>query len=496
MSARVQLSGSDLTLEALSAIAEGAEVGLAEAGLLKMQAGRAVLQQALSEQRPMYGITTGLGPRVVERLSPEEQQRMSLRTIRGRAHSVGTPLPRSVVRAALAVRANTFLIGGAGADPELARLIVGCLNAGLTPVIGETGSIGAADLMWGGNLGLALIGEGEMEDDAGRVPAAQALRAAGLTPYVPGPREGLAMVSNSSVVAGVAATGLTRTIQVFESAQMAVAMSLEGFRGNLTPFDPDVLAIRPQPGQDGAAAGICERLAGSLLLTPGHARRVQDPLSLRNVPQVHGAFLAALDHAREAVEIEINASSDNPAVLAERGEILSSGGYLTPHLAITVGSLLQAFVHMAAAQVARMSKTLMPRFTELPVGLASGSVDSAGIAPSMKTAEALFSEIAQLAQPSPVYPGGAADGVEDIVAHSAIPAKMLHQVCERMEMLTAMELIIGCQATELRALDTVAPKVSDAMAKVRETVSPVTEDRSMSADFEALAERVRQGEFA
>ena len=151
---------------------------------------------------------------------------------------------------------------------------------------------------------------------------------------------------------------------------------------------------------------------------------------------------------------------------------------------------------MAAAQAARMAKTVMPRFTDLPVGLATGGVDSAGLAPAMKTAEALFSEIVQKAQPSPVYPGGAADGVEDVVTHSAIPAKMLHEIAERLEMLTAMELIIGCQAVELRELDTVAPMVTKAMRKVREVVPPVTEDRSLSADFNAMAEQVRQGVFA
>ena len=496
MANRVTLSGADLTLEHLSAIADGAEIALSEAGLQRMAAGRAVLDRALAEQRPMYGITTGLGPRVVERLSPEEQRRMSVRTIRGRAHSVGQPLPPETVRAAMAIRVNTLLLGAAGADPKLAHLIVDCLNAGLTPVIGETGSIGAADLMWCANMGLGLIGEGEMDTAAGRIPAAEALGAAGLQAYAPGPREGLALASNSSVVAGVAATGLSRALRVFESAQMAVAMSLEGFRGNLTPYDPDVLATRPQPGQAEAAEGVRARLAGSMLLQPGHARRVQDPLSLRNVPQVHGAFVAALTQAREAVEIEINASSDNPVILEERGEVLSSGGYLTPHLAITLNAVLQACVHVAAAQVSRMSKVMNPRFSDLPVGLAAAGVDSAGMAPSMKTAEALYSEVVHLAMPSPVYPGGAADGVEDVVAHSAVPAKALHAIVERMEVLTAMELAIACQAVELRELEVIGERVAEAMQRVRATVAPVTEDRSLAADFNALAERVRLGVFA
>ncbi|MGD1924024.1 MAG: histidine ammonia-lyase [Paracoccaceae bacterium] len=492
----VELSGAGLTIPALSDIAEGREVKLSAQGRASMQRTRDVLMSAIAEGRPMYGITTGLGPRVVERLSPDAQVRMSVNTVRGRAHAVGRALPVPVVRAAMAVRINGLLTGASGADPALADLLAGCLNAGLTPVIGETGSIGAADLMWGGMMGLALLGEGEMDTPSGRLPSARALEAVGLRPYNPGPREGLAMVSHSATVAGIAAMGLARFVVAFETLQTAAAMSLEGFRGNLTPFDPDVLAKRPQPGQDVAAEGILRRLEGSLLRMPGNARRVQDPLSMRNIPQIHGAVLAAQDFAREAVETEINGASDNPVVLAERDEILSAGGYLTPHLSIALTTLNQAILHAASAQVARMAKTLMPRFTDLPVGLASADVDSAGIAPATKTSEALFSEIVQLAQPSPVYPSGAADGVEDVVTHSAIPAKALHDICERLELLSAMELMIGCQAVELRALDTVAPKIATAMATVRKTVPPVTVDRSLSADIESLADIVRIGAFA
>ncbi|MEM9062418.1 MAG: aromatic amino acid lyase [Pseudomonadota bacterium] len=492
----VELSGAGLTIDALETIAGGAPVTVTRAGRARMQAARDVLMAAIAEDRPMYGITTGLGPRVVERLSPEAQVRMSLNTIRGRAHAVGEALPVGVVRAAMAIRINGFLTGASGSDPALADLMAGCLNAGLTPVIGATGSIGAADLMWGGMMGLALIGEGEMDTPSGRVPSAQALAGAGLQPYAPGPREGLAMVSHSATVAGVAAMGLARFRLAFETLQTAAALSLEGFRGNLTPFDPDVLATRPQPGQEIAAAGIRERLQGSLLTTPGHARRVQDPLSMRNIPQIHGAVLAALEFARDAVETEINGASDNPVVLPERDEILSSGGYLTPHLTVALTTLNQAIVHAASAQVARIAKTLMPRFTELPVGLASADVDSAGIAPATKTSEALFSEIVQLAQPSPVYPSGAADGVEDVVTHSAVPAKALHEICDRLAFLSAMELMIGTQAVELRALEKVAPRLQATMVRVRQTVAPVTADRSLSADIENLATVVRSGAFA
>lgn len=490
----ITLTGADLTPSDLAGIGDGAKVTLDPVGLARMAGTRAQLQTAIDEGRPMYGITTGLGPRVVDRLSAAEQAAMSVNTLRGRAHAVGTPLPGATIRAAMAIRANTLLIGAAGADPALAQALADFLNAGITPVVRDTGSIGAADLMWAATMGLPLIGEGEVDTPAGRRPASEALVAAGLAPYRPGPREGLALASHSSVTAALAALGLDRLRQALESAQTAAALSLEGFRANLTPFDQRILALHPQPGQDRAADGIRELLAGSALFVPGHARRVQDPLSFRNIAQVHGVVFAALATAEATLATELNGAPDNPVVLDD-GAVLSTGAYLTPHLTVTLGAALQAATHLAAAQVARMSKQIHPRFTDLPVGLGSGDPASAGFAPMMKSAEALFSEIVQLTAPSPVYPSGAADGVEDVVTHSAIPAKALVPVCEALERLTAMELMIGTQAVELRDLNAAPPALARTMAEVRTVSPPLGQDRALAEEIEAVADLVASGRF-
>jgi histidine ammonia-lyase len=495
MADSILLTGADMTPAEVAAIAAGARVRLAPDGLGRMRRCRMMLEAAMAEERPIYGVTTGLGSRVTERISPEARRQMSLRTVRGRAHSVGAPMPPELVRAAMAVRANTLLIGAAGAAPEMAELIAACLDAGLTPVVRETGSVGAADLTWGGSLGLGLIGEGEMMAPEGVRPAAEALAAAGLKPYAPRPREGLALVSHSSFAAGLAAIGQVRARRAFDSAQTAAAVSFEGFRGNLSPFDPRALMLRPQPGQLEAAAGIMLRLEGSALHVPGAARRVQDPLSLRCVPQIHGTAAAALMALGEAVTAEINAASDNPAVLGQSGEIISHGGFFTSHLAVTLNALAQALVHLSAAQVARMGKMITNRFTDLPRGLGSGDDQCSGFGPAMKTAEALAAEIVQLAQPVPVYPGGEADGVEDVVAHSAVPAKALLAIVERLHRLIALELMIGAQAVELRRLEAVALVVAATLARVRETVSPLAEDRPLGAEIEEVAARVAAGDF-
>lgn len=495
MSNAVLLSGEGLTPDTLAAIAGGAEVELDTPGLLRMGGTASQLDQAIAEGLAIYGVTTGLGPRAVDRLDCDAALAMSINTIRGRAHALGAPLERGFVRAAMAVRANTLLTGASGAQPDLVRLIAGCLNAGLTPVVRETGSVGAADLMWGASLGLGLIGEGEMESDAGVRPAAEALAEAGLEPYRPGPREGLALASHSSFTAAIAALGLHRVENAFESGQSAAALTLEGFRANLSPYRFRALALRPQQGQIAAAAGIAARMEGSALFLPDAARRVQDPLSLRNVAQIHGAVVAALDAVDVAVRDEINGASDNPVVLARTGEVLSTGGYLTPHLAVVLGSLAQSIVHMAAAQVSRMAKLVNTRLTDLPPGLGQGGPGSAGFAPVLKSAEALFAEIAHLAQPTPVYPGGGADGVEDVVTNAATPAKALHAIAAKMERLVAMELMIAAQAVELRGAPRIAPQLARTIQRVRAT-SPVLEaDRSLATEIEALAERVHLGDF-
>ena len=381
----------------------------------------------------------------------------------------------------------------------MAELIAGCLAAGLTPVVRETGSVGAADLLWGSSLGLGLIGEGEMDTPAGRPPGGRGAGAAGLDPYRPAPREGLALVSHSSFVAGIAALGLERARRALESAQTAAAVSLEGFRANLSPLDPRALLLRPQPGQQEAAAGLMLRLEGSALTRPGAARRVQDPLSLRCLAQVHGAVAAALATVREAVMAELNGASDNPVVLEEAGEVTSHGGFYTPHLGIVLHGLAQAFVHLSAAQVARMVKLMLPRLTDLPDGFGVTGVESAGIAPAMKSAEALAAEIVHLAQPMPVAASYSGSGVEDISAHSAVPAKALLAILDRLDRLTAFELMIGVQAVELRRLEPVTPRLAPTVAatvgRVREVMPAVTEDRPLGEDIERLAAQVAAGAF-
>lgn len=485
----IELTGRSLSLQDIKRIADGAQVTLNDAGLARMAASRALIDAAVRGRKPVYGVTTGLGPRVVDALDEDEIATFALSAVRGRAHSVGEDLPESACRAALAVRINTLLIGASGARPDMALQMTACLNAGLAPAIRGVGSIGAADLMWGGDFGLALIGEGRMWAQGEVIAASDALACAKLTAYAPGPREGLALVSHSSPSAALSALGVGELSALYDATGKAAALTLEGFRANLGAFDPDLLALRPQPGQDEAASRIMALLKGSPLQAPGAARRLQDPLSIRNIPQVHGAFFAALTHAREAVEAEINGASDNPGVLVGRGEIASHGGYLTPHLVIALGALAQATAQIAAVQAARIGRMLSGRFTDLPNGLTSNGATGAGLGPAMKTVEALFAEISHAAAPAPIYPSFSADGLEDVACHTAIIAKALNQIAGHWRRMIAFEMIVAAQAIDLRGIK-IAPALAEAMAMTRKASPHLTNDRPLGAEIEALALRL------
>lgn len=496
MADTITLTGSDLSLDGLRRIVAGAPVGLDPAGPARMARTRKVIDAAVAARQPVYGVTTGLGPKATEPLPATELEAFALRTVRGRAHGAGADLAQPICRATLAIRANTLLTGAAGARPELAALMADCLNAGLAPAMREAGSVGAADLVWGGEFGLALIGEGRMHAGDGIRPAGPAMAQAGLSPWKPGPREGLALVSHTAPSAAIAALAVTACADMIETAQTAAALSLEAFRGNLSILDEEALALRPQPGQAEAAAGLRRRLQGSLLWKPAVARRLQDPLSLRNLAQIHGAALAALAQAREAVEIEINGASDNPAVLAGRGEVISHGGYMTTHLAIVLGSLAQAQVHLIAAQVARMGKLLSGRFSGLENGLTGLGVAGAGLAPLMKTAEALFAEIARDAAPAPAYPGFSADGLEDVVSHAGPMGLAVQRIAGRLAQLNALELIVAAQAVELRGDDAgLGAPMRQVFDAVRSASLSLTDDRAMGEDIARLADLVREGRF-
>ncbi|WP_338550097.1 HAL/PAL/TAL family ammonia-lyase [Roseovarius phycicola] len=486
----LRLSGRGLSPEALEIATHGlCKLEISDKGLARMAEARALVDRAVAEGTPVYGVTTGLGARATEVLDAGTLANFSRQTLEGRAQDMGAPLAPETVRATLIVRLNTMLLGHSGARPEVAEFLAQVINAGLTPEVGSLGSIGAGDLVINAAMGRTLLGEGEMRGNEGVRPSRDALKDFGLTPLDPAPRDGLALANHSGYSAALAAMTLAKATRVYGATQAAAALSLEAFRANLGPFEDRVLAVKPLPGQGKAAAHLRELLDGSSLWVPGAARRLQDPLSFRNIPQIHGGLETALAHLRQVVEIELNGSSDNPITLAEDEDILSCGGYHTTELALAAEGVSRAWQHVAMGQVARIARMMEPELTGLLLFLAKPDSGSNGFAPLLKVVEALAAEITQAAQPVPVWPSINARGVEDALSAGSATLNALSRSVEMAAKLSAIELVVAAQGVDFRETSQeLGGPMRDWHARVRRHVAPLGCDRPLGREIDALSE--------
>jgi histidine ammonia-lyase len=492
MASPVVITGRDLRPETLAAVArEGAPVAIDADARERIRAAAATVARAAESGQPVYGVTTGLGHRVIDAVDGAQAAEFSLRTLRGRATSVGEPLTRQLTRAAMVVRLNGLCAGGAGAGEPVADGLAALLNAGVHPSIPRSGSVGASDLCMMAHIGLGLIGEGEAEHDGDRIPAGHALTQAGLAPVVLGAKDGLAICSSSAVSVGVAALALVDAQALMRATQVAAALSMEGFRANLTPLDPRVVDARPAPGQRWAADGLRALLAGGALTDTGAARRLQDPLSFRCASQVHGSLHVVLTLLAQALEPELTGAADNPLVLADDDAILSNGNFHVPALAMALDAVAIAIAQVAATITERQARLKIARLSGLPQNL-PGSDDPthpsrAGLAPLSKTAQALTLEIRHRAAPLAVHPTIGADGVEDDSTGAAQGALRLGEQLERLRLLIAVELLVAAQAIDLAAVERLGAGTDAAYRCVRETVAELDDDRALGPDVERLA---------
>ncbi|MCY3769354.1 MAG: aromatic amino acid ammonia-lyase [Gammaproteobacteria bacterium] len=498
MSVPIVLNGTNLGIYRLVRYSRGREFrfDLSEESKTRIADARQVVEKAAAGGEAVYGLTTGLGAKVTHRLSDEEQSTFSYQVLRGRGHSLGEPMPVEIIRGAMIARLNSLAIGVSGASPHIGEFIRECLNRHLAPVVGCRGSIGASDLCWGATMGLAFIGEGRMYDARHHiVPARDALRIAGLRPLDLGPKDGLVLANHSGFSATLSAFAVYEASVLMDAVQAATAMTLQAFRANPSPIDPFVAGLS---GQDGVieAAGRLRQLLGSESVDSDRARSVQDPLSIRNAVQVHGAALSAVKFARETVNAELNASSDSPVVDVKKQAIVSSGGFYAAHLTVAVETVSRSVLQLAVTQLARMEKLLSQRFSGLPQFLASPGANSNGFAPIMKLAESTLAEIKMLTAPVGHWPGVNADGMEDIQPHSPLAAQSLRKALARCRHLAAMEMMFASQALELSGqLDPSSSAIAELYSAVREVVPRLGNDRPMGGEIEVLAQKIERAEI-
>src|SRR5213596_3966955 len=311
------IDGRSLDLADVVAVARGREpVRLAPAAAKRVDASRRALEKVVAKDALAYGIKTGFGELANVAISDADVRALQLNLLRSHAIGQGPPLRKDEVRAALLLRANTLAMGYSGVRRILVTRLLQLLNRGVHPVIPSRGSLGASgDLAPLAHLGLVLVGEGEAEVDGRVLPGDKALAQADFEPLVLQSKEGLAIVNGTSVMAGVGALLVHDGLRLVKDAQIAASMSFEALRGSPKPFDDRLVGLKPQPGAREVAANLRRLLRGSEII-PSHKgpHKVQDPYTLRCIPQVLGAVLAAFENAAAALWIEMNAATDNPLI--------------------------------------------------------------------------------------------------------------------------------------------------------------------------------------
>jgi histidine ammonia-lyase len=473
---------------------DGARVVVTPGVEAAVLAARAVLDRHTELNLPVYGLNTALGAGVDTRLEDGDLVAFQMSVSEGRAVGIGPALPRDSVRAMMAVRMAGMAAGGSGVSLPVFQALVAALNAGFHPVTPAFGSIGAADLPPLAHLSRGLLGLGEVEWNGQILPAAEALALAGLKPLPLGPKDGHAMVVANSLSVGRACLLLADLERLRGWALAAIALNFEAFRANVGALHDGALAARPAFGQRETAARLRALLAGSSLWAEGAARRVQDPLSYRCAPQVWGAFAHALDEARQATEIEVASSGDNPVVLPAEGLILSQANFDLTALVLSWERLGQALAHAAAGAAHRTMKIMSAGVSGLPRFLSPIGQNRSGFGPAQKTVSALEASIRGLAMPVSLSPMAVSDGVEDQASMAPAVMDKTETLIDRMRHLVAIELVAAAQAVDLRGVAGELGAGTRAVYRVvRDRVEVMTEDRAPGPAFTAVALAVAGG---
>jgi histidine ammonia-lyase len=493
------LGGDGLTVDRITAVARSrVRVELDPDALVRVRAARDVVDRVLASGEAVYGLNTGLGSLARHHIPLDEIGAFSFATVADQVASYGRPLATDVVRAMIASRVNGMLKAGVGVRRELIERLVALLNQGVHPIVRMVGSVGQGDLSEMADIGKVLIGRGWAEFEGEMLAGEQALARAGIEPITLGPKEALGLISANSVTIGRGSLVLIDAADLIESMQIAAALSFEAFAANLSIIHPAAARMRPHSGQATAMARLRELLEDSDLWRPGAARNLQDPLSIRCVPQTHGALYDALSVARGIMEIELNSAGDNPLVLVDESTIVSVGNFDVTSLAMAFDYVRLGIAHAAQVANERVQKLLWHHFSGLPTGLAQRDGPTGGLRPLGRSFAALASEARFLANPVSLdYRGQLAEGVEDHASMAPLAVSTTSTLVSLAHRLVALELIVAAQAVDLRGgPERLGGGTARAYSLVREFARTLTDETEWNADVDGLATLVGDGQLA
>ena len=471
---------------------------LPDAAWDEIHAGADTVARIVAKGAPAYGINTGFGKLANTHIPADLLEALQRNLVLSHAAGVGAPLADVVVRLVLLLKIASLARARSGVRPLIVEALLRLLNAGVYPVIPSKGSVGASgDLAPLAHMSALLIGLGEAHVGARRLPALDALIAAGLSPITLAPKEGLALLNGTQVSTALALHGLFQIENTFAAAMVAGSMSVDAAMGSDTPFDARIHALRGQPGQI-RTAEIYRALLKDSNIRHSHLHgddKVQDPYSLRCQPQVMGACLDVMVNAAKTLEIEANGVTDNPLVFPDSGEVLSGGNFHAEPVAIAADTLAIAVAEIGALSERRIALLVDPGLSGLPPFLVKDSGLNSGYMMAQVTAAALASENKSMAHPASVDSLPTSANQEDHVSMATFAARRLSEMAENTAGIVAIELLAAAQGIDLRRPLLTSPVLQTAHALVRDKVPHFDHDRLLSPDIAAATALIRHGAF-
>ncbi|MBI2253221.1 MAG: histidine ammonia-lyase [Proteobacteria bacterium] len=494
---RIERKAAALGYRQLVAVAKGeAELAIGPEAMAQLQNGRAIVEKIIASGERAYGISTGLGALSEIVLTGAQQTELSRNTLMSHACGIGAPLSEAATRAIMASLVNDLSHGKSGVSPAVVLQLVALLNHKITPVVPSQGSVGY--IVHGAHIGLALIGMGDVIMGGRRMSAAEALATAGLTPVVLGAKDGLCLVNGTRCLTGLACLALAEAEPIADWADVTGALSFEALKGQIAAYDEAVLALKPHPGLLHVGRRLRALLADSEMVAKHQGFRTQDALSIRSIPQIHGATRDQIDHVRRQIEIELGSATDNPLVIGTPDDyrVISNAHPHGQSLGMAMDLLGLAIAELGSVAERRLDRLINPAVSTLPAFLVQEGGVNSGMMIAQYAAASLAAENKLLAQPmvSDNYITSAQQ--EDHLSLGTPAALKCLSIIDNTRHILAIEYLLAAQAMEFYPDLKRGRGTEAAYAALRREIPPYAKDRFLSPDIALVAQRMAQGDWA
>ncbi len=492
----IKIDGNNLDPEDVKSVSRDLEkVELVEGCKEGIEVSRHIVENKLDSDENIYGINTGFGDLANVKIDKKKTEELQENLIRSHASGVGNPLDEEIVRGTMLLRANTLAKGYSGVRPIVIEILLDMLNEGVHPIVPAKGSVGASgDLAPLAHMSLVLLGEGEAIYNDKRLSGGEALKKADIDPIKLEAKEGLALLNGTQVMTAIGALALQDGKRLLKAAQIASAMSLEALMGTSAVFDERIHDVRPHRGQIKCAKNLRELTRDSEIMdSHRECDKVQDPYTLRCMPQVYGAAKDALRYVEKVLKIEMNSVTDNPLVFPD-GDIISGGNFHGQPVALALDFLSMAISEIGNISERTTDKLMYEEESGLPRFLTPEGGLNSGFMIAQYTAASLVSENKVLSHPACVDSIPTSAGQEDHVSMGTISARHAREIVENVQYTVAIELISAAQALEFHDIKP-GLGVKAAYRYIRKYIDPLEKDRSLHPDIKRVTDLIKDGKL-